>query len=373
MSWRLFVAAFLTDASLYLAFAALPFRAIELGAASIHLGILPTLYALAYMTTATLGGRLSDRIPRLRLARGACALFFLGCLALASAPRMILLFLAIPILGTALGFFWSPVQAALSDRTREGGLSRSVSAFNVSWSLGKGMGLVAGGFLTEALEPQTALLAAGFPVLVTFLILPRSSPVRSEGPPRTPIESSADDSPPSDTFLKLAWMTNAVAFGVGSTMNVHAPKLLLERGAGASEFGVIFGSVFVVQTLTFAALTRHRPRRSSLMLACAMGAVALFGFLLAPGIALRLLSTVPLGVALGLAYQTSIHTSLDRVHGRGKAAGSHETLLGAGSSSLPLLGGALVHATGSLIAPFLLGSGLLMVGLVITATVRARR
>ena len=78
-AWRLFVAAFLTDSALYLAFAALPFRAIELGAGPSRLGILPTLYAGAYMSCASVAGRLSDRMPRLALARVACAVFVLGC------------------------------------------------------------------------------------------------------------------------------------------------------------------------------------------------------------------------------------------------------------------------------------------------------
>ncbi len=103
---RLFVAAFLTDASLYLAFAALPFRAMELGAGSTGLGILPTLYAVAYMATASLAGRWSDRVPRLALARTGGALFLVGCFLLSRAPSLISLDLALPILGLGLLAIW---------------------------------------------------------------------------------------------------------------------------------------------------------------------------------------------------------------------------------------------------------------------------
>jgi hypothetical protein len=234
---------------------------------------------------------------------------------------------------------------------------------------------VTGGLLTDALVPQAAILAAGLPVLATLSILPRWSAGPSQ--PRAPAPAGGAASgalaATPETLLRLAWMTNAIAFGVGGTMNMHAPKLLLARGAGASEFGLVLGSVFVVQTITFAALSRHRPGTGSLVSAHASGAIALVLFLLAPSLAARLASTLPLGFALGLAYQSSIHASLDREHGRGKAAGSHETLLGAGSSSIPLLGGALAHATGSLAAPFLLGSGLFLAGLSISAALRAGR
>jgi len=372
-SFRLFVAAFLTDAALYLAFAALPFRAIELGAGPGRLGILPTLYAGAYMACASAGGRLSDRLPRLGLARAACGLFVLGCAGIAAAPSLPYLFAAIPVLGLALGFFWSPVQAALADRVEPGRLARAVSAFNVSWSLGKGSGLVAGGLLTEALRPQPALLFAAVPVLATLVVLPRAGvPAR---PPVGPAERpSAEPSPRAETFLRLAWVSNAIAFGIGSTMNVHAPKFLLAHGAGPSAFGVLIGSVFFAQTATFALLHAHRPRRGTLLGAQALAAAALVAFLAAPGAALRGVAAVPLGVALGLAYQASIHASLDRASGRGRAAGFHEMILGAGSSSLPLAGGALAALTGSLSAPFWLGVGALVTGLaVIRAALPARR
>lgn len=344
---------------MYLAFAALPYRAIELGAGPGRLGVLPTLYAAAYMTTAAFAGGLSDRFPRLTLARGAGSLFFAGCLALAFAPSLPWLFAALPLLGLALGFFWSPLQAELSDRAGAAGLSRSVGAFNVSWSLGKGLGLITGGLLTAHLAPDRALLAAGFPVLVGGLLLfarggapahvGRSEPESAEKEP-TPRSSSAETA-----LLRLAWLTNAIAFGVGSTMNVHAPKFLLARGAGPTDFGVLLGGIFVVQTVTFAALWRHRPTRRTLVTSHVLGIVALVGFLFAPNAAARLAAVVPLGVALGLAYQASIHASLDRAQGRGRAAGLHETILGAGSSSIPMIGGVLATTQGRLEAPFALG------------------
>jgi MFS family permease len=363
-AFPLFVAAFLTDSALYLAFAALPFRAIELGAGPSRLGILPTLYAGAYMSCASVAGRLSDRTPRLALARVACAVFVLGCAGIAASPTLPVLFLAIPVLGLALAFFWSPVQAELADRFPGPGLAGAVSAFNVSWSLGKGAGLVVGGILTEALRPQPALLFAGAPILVTLAILPRARSAARAGSVADS-GAAAREPDPASAFLRLAWLTNAIAFGVGSTMNVHAPKYLLAHGAGPSAFGVLIGSVFLAQTATFAALRLHRPRPRTLVVAYALAAAALTAFLFAPTQVLRWAAALPLGVALGLAYQSSIHTSLDRTTGRGRAAGLHEMILGAGSSSLPLAGGAIATVTGSLAAPFWLGVGALVGGLAV--------
>jgi MFS family permease len=382
MSARLFWAAFLTDASVYLAFAALPFRAIEFGAGPARLGILPTLYALAYMGSATVGGRLSDRVPRLMLARRGCAAFLLGCAFLAMAPELSFLFASLPLLGLGLGFFWSPLQAEIADRAGSGALTRWVGLFNVSWSLGKGVGFVLGGALTEMIGAERTLAVAGVPALVTFALLPfprkfaaRNVAEKSGAGSGERRECESDlCSEPSELFVRLAWVTNAITFGAGSTMNVHAPKLLLARGAGAFEFGVIVGAIFVAQTATFAVLSLHRPSVSRLMLAQGLGAAALFLFLQSGGALARAFACLLLGISLGIAYQSSIHASLDRRAARGKAASLHETILGAGSSSLPLAGGLFARATGNLEAPFLFGILVLaLVGAATTALSRRSR
>lgn len=367
---RLLACAFLTDASLYLAFAALPFRALELGAGPGRIGILPTLYAAAYMGSATLGGRLSDRVSRLALARAGSALFVCGCAALAFSPGLASVFLTLPVLGLGLGFFWSPLQATVADHTAPGGLAGALSAFNVAWSLGKGTGLVLGGALTEALDPRTALLLAGFPVLLNLVLLPRGAAAEPAAPADRPAAAAATATPApvaaDPGLLPRAWLANALAFGTASTLNMHAPKYLLARGAGPAAFGVMLGAVFLVQTLAFVAQRRTRPSRALLVGACTSAIAGLVVFVLAPAGGVRILAAVPLGIAFGTAYHASIHASLDRVEGRGRAAGLHEALLGGGSSSLPLLGG-VAAAGGRLWAPFAVAAAALAAGLAVIA------
>jgi hypothetical protein len=265
------------------------------------------------------------------------------------------------VLGLGLGFFWSPLQAAVADRTAPGGLSAAISSFNVSWSLGKGTGLLVGGALTEALDPRTVLLVAGFPVLINLVLLPRGRGLAGEA---AAVDSSPPSPPPEPGLLGRAWLANALAFGTAGTLNMHAPGYLLARGAGPAAFGAMLGAVFLVQTLTFVAQRKMRPSRGTLVGACAAAVGGLGLFVLTSGHALRVLAALPLGVAFGTAYHASIHASLDRREGRGRAAGLHEALLGAGSSSLPLLGGAAA-AAGSLAAPFGVAAAALAVGLAI--------
>lgn len=366
-SLPLFAAAFLNDAALYLIFAALPFRAIELGAGPLGLGTLPTLYAGAYMLSAAQAGRLSDRFSRLSLARVGCVCFALGTIGLAAVPSLPILYLVTPALGLAMGLFWSPIQAALSDRVAASALPRAISGFNMAWSLGKGTGLVVGGLLIDLAAPRAVFLVAAVPVLLTAIVLPRKAVKPVDGD-----EAVGSASRLTDRQVRVAWVTNAIAFGLVGTVNMHAPRFLLDLGSRASDFGLLLGAVFAVQTLTFLGLARHRPGRWASPLALVCGLAAILLFLYAPGSGWRLLAAVPFGLGTGIAYDASLHASLHRPSGRGRAAGLHEMVLGGGSSSLPLLAGWAARGTGSLSAPFQV-SVLILTLAILVATWEAAR
>ncbi len=351
-------------------FAAIPFRALDLGAGSVALGVIPGLYAIAYMASASCSGRLSDRVPRLRLARIAALTAVAAVLGVAAAPTLPFLFAALPVLGAALGFFWSPLQAALSDRVGTRDLPRALAAFNVSWTTGKGAGLVLGGVLTAAFSARAVLLLAAAPLFLTAVLLPRDGADRRH--PDGAAGAASGAGPVPDVVLRLAWMANALAYGLVGTVNMHAPRLFLAQGAGPAEFGMLLGAVFGVQTLVFA-FARHRHVGRGMLavsLACGLGALALLLGLHGPA---RGLAAVPFGVATGLAYHASLRASLDRPHGRGRAAGWHETLLGAGSTTVPLLGGWAVAGSGALEAPFVVAALLLLAGLGVVAARRPAR
>jgi dienelactone hydrolase len=121
-----------------------------------------------------------------------------------------------------------------------------LATFNVSWSLGKGAGLLLGGLLTESIGARAALLVGAVPALMAAFALPiGSEPARGSGEPARPVD------PGRLVPLPIAWMTNALAFGLVGVVNVHAPPFLLHRGSGAADFGLLTGSIFAVQTVTF--------------------------------------------------------------------------------------------------------------------------
>ncbi|MDP6462184.1 MAG: MFS transporter [Gemmatimonadota bacterium] len=361
---RIYLASLLADFALYLAYAAVPFLAIGLGAGPLVLGLLPAVSALFYMGSAAVSGRLSDRVSRIVLARSGCVAFALACVAISTAPTVPLLIAAVPLGGLAMGMFWSPLQAALSDAAGRDRLTGSVAIFNIAWSLGKGLGFLVAGYAMIMGGPSRVILWALVPVLATAALLPgrcvRDAAPGAPGPHPEETEAPHTDSP----LLRMAWMTNALAFGIGNALNAHAPRFLLEQGADERDFGLFLGAVFGIQTIAVAAFFRLRPGRSSLLASHLLSAAALVLFVVATSTFGRILAAIPLGVGLGLAYHSSIHASLDRPTGRGAAAGMHETLLGAGNSAVPLIGGAAAALSGSLAAPFVMCLVLLAVSVV---------
>jgi hypothetical protein len=73
-----------------------------------------------------------------------------------------------------------------------------------------------------------------------------------------------------------------------------------------------------------------------------------------------LLFLAPLiGLACGVSYAASIFYSLEATSGRGRYAGIHEGLIGAGGFLPPLLAGLLVQAGLGLAVPYFLAAALL--------------
>jgi len=361
---RLCAASFFVDLAHYLVFGAIPFQALRLGADPFVLGLIPSLFAVTYVGASMLAGRFSDGASRLALVRNGILFFLVVTIAIAFATRIEVLLALIPFTGIALGLFWPPAQAAISDETPAHGLSRALAEFNVAWTSGKGLGFFLAGMITQAVRPEAAVLSGAIPLIAAIFIVPhRAAPAVQAAP-----APGAAAAPPrsSRKLVLLAWVANAVAYGVSSTFHVHAPVLLVDRGENAFDFGAFLGIVFAVQAISFAALARRNPNFRDLVMAYATGILSLMIFLFVPGLGGEILSAIPLGVSLALAYHASLHASLHRERGRGLAAGVHEGVIGIGSSLVPLAGG-MIAAQGNLKAPFLLCLLFLGVGLAATA------
>lgn len=373
---RYYAAATGIDCATYMAVTGISYRATRLGATTVELGLLPAIFSVVYVAATLNTGRLSDRLPRITLARIGATLLAAAVALQWSARGMPMLFLAMPLMAVAVALFWPSLQAALAEGDDPARLNHNISHFNVAWSLGKGAGFLVAGQLL-ALYGFSAPFGAAVALSLLVALLLRPAAPRPAGPsgPFASAAPTAEDDPESRRtpaarrrgFLRMAWIANALAYGVVATLNYHYPKYLASLGRGASMYGLFQALVYVAETGTFLVLQRWRGwhyRRAPLYLAQAQLAllVLLLPFVHAP--ALLLVLAPGIGVVIGMSYQSSLYYSLHAAEARGKNTGLHEAVLGSGSLVVPFLGGTLAARTGQLAAPYLVCAGLALLGLV---------
>jgi MFS family permease len=129
-------------------------------------------------------GRISDRHGRIVPLRFglACATALLLCFTL---PAMAgLLAALIVVIAAALGMFWAPAMALLSDASEEAGLDQALafSISNLGWATGILVGSGGGGALAEATAdgvPYALLSAICAATLAAVIALGRAVPARS--------------------------------------------------------------------------------------------------------------------------------------------------------------------------------------------------
>jgi MFS family permease len=331
-----------------------PYKALSLGAGPFLLGLLPAARALPYaLSTMWAGGR-GRGGERLVSARPALGLAGLATLALSLVPALPWIYPLLALLGFVLAFFWPALQATLADRAPAEGVTGSLALFNVAWSTGKAIGFLAGGVLLALGGFSALFLVAGSAFLLVAVLVGGRDP--SPVAPSIDLPSVPERDP---RFRHAAWVANAVAFGIGAVAQTHLPPWLAKLDLGAAYFGAYLGLIFLSQTILFVLLGRspgwHFRRLPLLgpqvLLVAAIGVLPL---LRSPWL---ILATAPVvGQGLGVTYFSSIYYSVEAPRARGRNAGIHEALLGAGALSLPVLGGALAGLTGRLETPYFLAA-----------------
>jgi MFS family permease len=161
-----------------------PLRFDELGASGALIGLIFLLVAGAEAVLSPVSGRLSDRHGRLAPIRiGLAGAVVMG--AVMPLPGTVVL-LAFALLATvsALGAFWAPAMALLSDASETAGLDLALAfgLSNLAWASGHMAGSAGGAALADATAdalPYGLLGVACAVTLVAVLRLPRQAPATS--------------------------------------------------------------------------------------------------------------------------------------------------------------------------------------------------
>jgi len=157
-----------------------PLRLSALGASAIGIGATFLIAAGAEAIVSPAVGRVSDRRGRmfpLRIGLASAAIV-LVCFPLSS--RVVVVAGVVVLAAVALGSFWAPAMAMLSDAAEAGGLSQgyAMALINLAWAAGQIVGAAGGGALAKATgDALPFALSAGLCAATLGLVLVR--PVRT--------------------------------------------------------------------------------------------------------------------------------------------------------------------------------------------------
>jgi MFS family permease len=396
---RFFLSAAGMDGGFFLITVAMPFKVLDLGGGALALGLVPAIGAITYILCAPLAGHLADRVRRTTLClTGAVTLVI--CATVAWLVQRLELLLAVQaLMGLGKALYWPAVQATLGDLSPGQRRARTLERFNLGWSTGKTLGFVAGGVLVGCCGYLAAYATGAASVVLAVVLLPRGRQVAAAGAALAAADTAATDgttpagTAPADgataaaadgsgvgagrliTFRSMAWLANTAAYGAFGILTHHLPQWFTTQGWNPDRYGWYQGAILASQTLFFLLLAGRLQLAWSawrLWIPQLLAAAAVLAVPWLPGFAALLLTAPLIGLGCGVAYHASIFYSLAAPRARGRNAGIHEGLIGAGGFLPPLLAGLLVRAGLGLAAPYALAAALLAGGVVLQALLLAR-
>ncbi|HYE07081.1 MAG TPA: MFS transporter [Planctomycetota bacterium] len=331
----------------------------ERGWTSLQTGLALALANFAYAATAALGGRVADRFGRGVACVAGTLIAGAGCvLALAtSEPVPVLVGLVLSIGGTAIYFpgcagLFSDAEGARPGAAVAAPLHAKVNRYNLGWASGIFLGFVCAALMAD-LPLWSLFLAAAASCVVQFLCL--APYLRLPAQPPAP----HGDRAPHPALKRLTFMARiAILLGCTAGMGMLSQVEQTLRAAGLTDAALRRTSSMIMAAYPlgyvgmFTLLGQWggwvlRPWRLwALQLGILIGslvflALAMTGTLATPAL---MLATAMIGSGFGAVYVGSLYYSLRLPDGAARAAGLHETCIGIGNTSGPLIAGLFLSA-----------------------------
>lgn len=358
----LYLAALLMDMAVAGFIFAITRRAAELGASPLDLGLLGSVWMMAYTVVTLVSGRISDRAGRRNVALVGLAIAAVTTFACGLTTNVGLLLVLTAVFGLGPGCFWPAVIAWISEGAHGPRLLARLTTFGLAWNAGLLVGFGLTGVLYKH-APQAAFFVS--PVVMVMIAVLLVIPVTREAePPEAAGESgNVIPVPKGRGFRKTAWIANFAlncCFGGAVAM---FPKLATSLNIGADVHGWLMALSRGAALLIFLPLhwlgfwrTRLWPLWVAQLIAAA--GIAWIGW--GNMTWMFALAFAAAGAVSGYTYQASIVFTLEEMTEKGKGSGFHEAMVGAGMFSGPLLAG-LVGEHTSLSGPYYFCAALLVV------------
>ena len=346
---RIYAAAFCMDAAAYGANLLLPMRALKsFDAGPLELGLIGTIIQATYTIVCILTGRLSDRVgSRTLYLPGAAIVSLVAIPIIYFSDSLWGLYLAAPILGLGLGFYWAPLEREMGEASKPGNLWKTAGTFNCVWALGICLGSYGGPELYSwlSVEAGTILLLA-LAGLALFLLLP---PLRIEAHPGTSDNlETIEAGTGSKHLLLVAWIANFSAYFAINGITNQLPYLGEKHlKIGLGMVGLLALSINLARFGGFLTLRRLQGWNYSpawLFLFQLLAASSLLLLSGADSLAHYFILLPLLGIFCSLSYSLSFYYGLAASSKAGRNSGLHEAVLSLGLMSGPLACGTAAWA-----------------------------
>ena len=326
--------------------------ALYLGASPFTVGVIISLLGLVPMIFSLSAGRLIDRIGvRGPMLVGTC-MVIAGLLLAVAVPRLEILFLVTPLVGSGFVLFHIAVNHTAGVTSRHQDRAKNFSLLALTFSTSGFLGPSIAGFAIDWIGYRhTFLLFAGSAILTLIVLVtkkfeaPKHQPAQSHGAPRRFTDLLREP-----TMRRVFIVSSALAIAWDLfvfLVPIHGSNI----GLSASQIGLILGAfgiaIFVVR-LMLPWVVHRLSEWQMLIVAMLATAIMFLMFPLVHNVPLLLLLAFVLGIGLGGA-QPMVMTLLftHAPPGRGaEAVGMRTVLINFSQTGIPLLFGTLGAAIG---------------------------
>jgi hypothetical protein len=280
--------------------------------------------------------------------------------------------MAVTVVGMC--FTWPTLEALVSEGESRAGVQRMVGIYNMTWAGTAAVAYFSGGAMLEKLGPQSLFY---IPVVIQIVQLSLTFWLESQARQAVPANAmkpaaSAPDPHPhapalTKVFLRLAWLANPFAYIAINTLIAVIPGVAKRLELSTMVAGFCCSLWCFSRLGAFFVLWRWNGwhYRFRWLLVSYLALVITFAtILMAPNLAVLVLTQIVFGCVAGLIYYSSLFYSMDLGDTKGEHGGIHEAAIGLGNFAGPAVGAASLYVlpqyanSGALAV-----SGLLLLGL----------
>lgn len=357
----------------------LPEFARSFGASAALVGLLIAGYSLAQFIGSPILGGLSDRIGRRPVLLATITINAASFVLFALTQSLILLFAARLVSGFAAGNL-AVAQAYLSDVTPPERRAKAFGMIGAATGLGFVFGPPIGGFITQHYGVSAVgWFVAGLCLLNLALAAARLPETRVPGGSRgpNPFSPEAMRRITRSPVLSRMFLTYVLFISGFAVLTVVGALLWIDRFAlTEAQVGYTFGIVGIVMALTqvvVGPLVARTGEKRLLLTGLLLMAIALAAMPVVPPalfIPLQVMAIAAFAVGYAFAQPTGTAIVAGGVEAsdQGQVLGQYQAVAALGRIVGPLLGGVAYQITPAL--PFFIGSGLILLALVVASGVR---